>query len=145
MVHGWFSIEFLVIGLLSVFLRPAVTATLLFLAIVADVLQSVGRTYMLEMGEMVHSSSSMLAFAPAHYWSIAAILLSGVAVSVAVFFVDRGTKLSSAQFAWVLAAFVVLSLGVDLSRGQIPLVHPDRKVGSVRLLHGPLASLVVEA
>src|SRR5947208_3135547 len=115
MVHGWFSIEFLVIGLLSVFLRPAVTAALLFLAIVADVLQSVGRTYMLEMGEMVHSSSSVLAFAPAHYWSIAAILLSGVAVSVAVFFVDRGTKLSSAQFAWVLAAFVVLSLGVDLS------------------------------
>src|SRR5215469_10143149 len=75
LVGGLFNIEFLIIGVLSVFLRRTLTICLLLAAITLDLLNSIGKTYLFNYSELFLGAPNLIEFAPSHLWKLAAVTI----------------------------------------------------------------------
>lgn len=144
MFNGLFGIEFLIIGVISVFVRPVLTAGLLFGAILLDLLGSIGKTYFFDLSELIQSAPSMSSFAPSHLANLAIVIAAAAAACVCAYFAVGDFDKSEQR--WLSSCFVAMimcGLIVDYSHGQIPLSHSDSKAGTVRLLRASAAPLLL--
>jgi len=146
MVRGLFGIDFLVVGIVSIYLRRAFSASLLLITILLDLLHCVTKTYLFSPSELLRSASGGSDFALSHLWGIA-ILASSLAIACfgAMAAPYRNAK-KEVQGQIVPVFLIVLFCfgAVDFSRGQLPINHPDGQLGSIRLLRGVTESLVLE-
>jgi Sulfatase len=134
-LKGPFNDEFVLIGILSLFVRRALTVGLLLIAILLDMLNSVASTYLLSFSDMVRSVRFVPEIAPSHLWAIV-----GVAVCIAM--VCRIAALASnsgiagrerGYVASTLAVFIVLCAAFDASTGHVLAFRQDRQLGTVCL------------
>jgi Sulfatase len=134
-LKGPFNDEFVLIGILSLFLRRTLTVGLLLAAILLDVLNSVATTYLLSPFDMLRSAGSLFEFAPSHIWDIVLVafcivmvcLMAAVASSCGIAGRERG------YVAATLAGFIILCSGVDASTGHILALRQDRQLGTLCL------------
>jgi hypothetical protein len=141
-VRGVFSIEFAAIGLLSLFVRRAVTVWLLLGAMVLDLLYAVCATYMLSLSDLMRSGGSVFEVVPSHLWSIAAIgLVMALICFLATSGDGRGGNVERRHGAGLVMAVLFVCLGMDLMTGQVGLLHPDRQLGAIRLTRSAVWSL----
>src|SRR5882757_8251425 len=78
MVRGLFGIDFLIIGILSIYLRPTFSASLVLITILLDLLHCVTKTYLFSSSELLRSASGGSDFVSSHLGGIA-ILSSSLA------------------------------------------------------------------
>jgi hypothetical protein len=142
---GLFNVEFVMIGVLSFFLRHrAVPVCLALIAILLDMVRGVNSTYMLSASEMVGSARYLFEFAPSHLWAVAMVAICTVMVCFMVALAaggcvdgrERGCAVS------VLGIFAILCVGIDVGTGHIRVLRPDRILGSVGLTRSPARSLI---
>jgi hypothetical protein len=134
-LKGPFNVEFVVIGILSVFLRRTLTVGLLLVAILLDILNSIATTYLLSPFDMLRSARFLFEFAPSHLWDIVlvsiciimACLMAALASSSGIAGRER------AYVAPTLAVFIILCSGVDACTGHILALRQDRQLGTLCL------------
>jgi hypothetical protein len=136
LLGGLFNIELVVIGILSVFLRRAVTV---------DVLHGVNSTYLLSPSEMIRSARFLLEYAPAHLEGVVVVAVCIAAVCVMAVLAGEACSAGNERVYIVatLAVFAVLCWTVDLFAGRTAILREDRQLGAVRLTRVPTHSLVM--
>ncbi len=141
---GPFNIEFMVIGILAVFLRRSLTVGLLLVAILLDMLCGLSLTYMLSASELLRSARWLLEFAPSHLWDIVVVIICIVMVCLmAILAADnRADDRERGYIAWTLAFFVIVGVVVDVSTGHVQIFRPDRQLGSIHFSRSPVRSLM---
>jgi Sulfatase len=142
---GLFNAEFLIIGMLSVFLRRRLTLVLLLCAIFLDIVRGIGMTYLLSPSEMLRSVRYLLGVAPSHLWHVIVIAICiAIACLLAVFVSCDGA--SNRERGWVAATLLAFFLfcGVaDVLSGHTGLLPRDAQLGMPRLARFPAHFLVV--
>jgi hypothetical protein len=143
LVKGLFNVEFVIIGILSVFLRRSLTVGLLVIAVLLDLLSAVCMTYMLSASDLVRSGRGLFEFAPSHLWAIASVTLCVVAVCLMAVSAgnDRSAESGRGYVVAMLAVFAVSCVAVDLGTGQVRILQPDRQLGSLRLTRSSISSI----
>jgi hypothetical protein len=134
-LKGPFNDEFVLIGILSLFVRRWITVGLLLVAMVLDVINGIASTYMLGGAELLQSSRSAFEFAPSHFWDVVVVAICIVMVCLLVTAVS-GIGIVGRERTCVgaaLAVFLVLSVTIDASTGHILAVRPDRQLGTMSL------------
>ncbi len=142
---GWFNVECVLIGILSLFVRRTVTGTLLFLAMLMDILRGVNSTYLLGPFEMARNARYVFEYAPSHLGGFAAIAICMVVICflTALMQDNRSTGRERAYLASVLVAFAVLCRTVDVNRGLTSAFQGDFRQDTLRLTRFPAHSLVM--
>lgn len=143
-VSGCFNIEFVVIGILSLFLSRSLTFALLLVAILLDVLCCVEMTYMLSPAEMFASTSSFFVYIPLHIWAVAGIVSVTIIVCCLASYVSDKTAGSAGRrrIGLILAGLAVIGIGIDFSMGEIGGVRTDMQLGQYRLFRNSLHRLM---
>jgi hypothetical protein len=141
---GIFNAEFLIIGILSVFLRRTVTVGLLMSAIVLDIVRGIGSTYMLSPSEMLISVRYLFGSAPSHLWHVTLIV-----ICIAVTYFMAVFASSAAPIGWereyvvgTLLVFFFFCGAVDVLTGYIGPLRRDIQLRVPRLTRFPTHFLV---
>jgi hypothetical protein len=134
-LKGPFNDEFVLIGILSLFVRRWVTVGLLLAAMLLDLMNGIASTYMLGGAELLQSSRSAFEFVPSHLWDVVltAICIAMVCLLVAM---ASGSGIVGRELGYVasiLAVFLVVCVSIDVSTGHILAVRQDRQLGTVSL------------
>jgi phosphoglycerol transferase MdoB-like AlkP superfamily enzyme len=126
---GWFCIEYAVVGLLALFLPRALTALLLLLVIVADIICGVSKTYYLAPSQCFANLGAVHNLPGSRMIALTAVVaLTMCVVAIAFFFPAKKIKGScKAAAATCFVAFSIIVMAVDLvsirqETGQMP--HP---------------------
>ncbi len=134
-LKGPFGDEYVLIGILSLFVRRWIAVGLLLVAIGLDLLNGIASTYMLGIPELLGSAGSLREFAPSHLWSVA-----GVAICVAIVCVmaalvsDIGITGRERRYAAsILGVFLLAGVAIDVATGHVLALWKDRQLGSVCL------------
>jgi Sulfatase/Cytochrome b(C-terminal)/b6/petD len=142
---GLFNAEFLIIGILSVFLRRRLTLVLLLCAIFLDLVRGIGMTYFLSPSEMLRSVRYLLGAAPSHLWHIIAIAICIAVVCLLAVLVSRDGA-SNRERRWIVAtllAFFLFCVATDVLSGHAGLLRRDAQLDMPRLGRFPAHFLVV--
>ena len=139
-LNGLFNIEYIVIGIASLFISQAVTVYLLLAATTIDLVYNACKTYMLRPGEIVASSSSAPLYVSSHAGSIVAIILAMVLVC---FLADRAGSLAMEgreriRTACVLAAIAFLGVAIDCNNRYVASVQFDYEGQGFRVIRNTL-------
>jgi hypothetical protein len=132
---GPFSDEFVLVGILSAFLRRTLTVVLLLIAILLDMLNSIATTYLLSASDMLQSARSLFEFAPSHLWDIVVIALCIVMVCLmAILTASNGIgNRERGYFVGTLAIFILLCATFDAATGHILASRQNRQLGTLCL------------
>jgi phosphoglycerol transferase MdoB-like AlkP superfamily enzyme len=142
---GLFNVELVVIGILSLFVRRAVTVTLLFLAMLMDMLRGVNSTYLLTPFEMIRSARYLFEYTPSHFGGFVAVgtCMGMICLMATLAQDDHRTSRERFYIASTLAIFVVFCGTVDVNRGLTAAFRQDFRQGTLRLTRFPAHSLVM--
>ena len=146
LLTGWFNVEFVMIGILSFFIRRTPTIWLLLGAMVLDMLRGIGATYMLSPLEMLRSARYLPESAPSHLWGIGVVTICIAAVCVIASLALDGRIAGSTRGygASALAIFVIACGGrSDVSTGHTTLFGQDGQLNTSRLTRAPTHALVM--
>ncbi len=141
-VKGWFNLEFVVIGILSVFIRRWITIALLAGAILVDLLSGIGSTYWLSGSEMICSADSVLAITASRISDVVLVLTSILCVCFAIKAV-AGMDMTGRErtgIAVSLAIFLCMCAAFDVATGHTSF-RLDRQLGTIRLTRIPTHAL----
>jgi hypothetical protein len=127
--HGWFCVEFVVVGLLALYLPCYIAAALLLLVIVADFVSGISETYYLSPSECLRSFIFLPEFSGNRLFAITVVAaLASIVVAIAFILPKlRGTKRTRAAACFL--GFAVAMLFTDyttLVRGIGHLLNPLR-------------------
>ncbi len=141
---GVFNAEFLIIGILSVFLRTRLTVGLLVSAVFLDIVRGIGSTYMFSPSEMLRSIQYLFASSPSHLWRVMVIAICiAVACLLAVFASSGGADARERRYvARALFVFFFLCVGVDVLVGHLGILQRDVQLNVPRLTRFPTHFLV---
>jgi hypothetical protein len=144
-LKGLVNDEFVLIGILSVFVRRRLTVGLLLIAIMLDMFNSIAATYLLSPSDMLRSARSLFEFAPAHLWDMVVIAICIATVCLLAALVSSSDLAGRERgcVASTLAVFILLCIMIDIGTGHIRVFRPDRMLGSVSLSRSPVRWLVV--
>lgn len=134
-LKGPFNDEFVLIGILSLFVRRWVTIGLLLVAILLDLMNGIASTYMLGGAELLGSSRSAFEFAPSHFWDVLVVAIC-IAMVCMLAAVASGKGIAGREREYVvsmLAVFLVVSVTIDASTGHILALRQDRQLGTFSL------------
>jgi phosphoglycerol transferase MdoB-like AlkP superfamily enzyme len=145
LVTGLFNVEFLIIGILSVFVRRKLTVGLLLVAIFLDIARGINATYMLSPSEMLRSARYLSEPKSLHLWDVVVvtICIAMICLIVALASSDRASGRERRFIALSLAAFVVFCGAVDVKTGHIVSFRGDSFFSTPRLTRFPTHSLVM--
>ncbi len=142
---GWFNVEFVIIGILSFFIRRTLTIWLLLGAMLLDMLRGIGATYMLSPLEMLRSARYLSDAASSHLWGIAAVMMCiAVVPMIASLALDGGVSGRTRGYGVAtLATFAITCGTVDVNTGHTMLFRRDRQLNTSRLTRAPTHALVM--
>jgi phosphoglycerol transferase MdoB-like AlkP superfamily enzyme len=145
LLTGLFNVEFVFIGILSLYVRRAVAVTLLLIAMLMDVWRGVNSTYLLGPFEMVRNARCLFDYAPSHLGGFAAVAICMVVICflAALAQDNRPTGRERVYIASALAVFVVLCGTVDVNRGLTTTLQQDSRPDALRLTRFPAHALVM--
>jgi phosphoglycerol transferase MdoB-like AlkP superfamily enzyme len=144
---GVFNAEFLIIGILSVFLRRRLTVALLLCAIFLDIVRGIGSTYILSPSEMLRSVRYLFGAGPSHLWHATVIAIC-IAVTCLLAVFAPHDDASSRERGYVVSTLLALLLfcGVaDVLTGHTALLRRDVELSVPRLTRFPTHFLVTSA
>jgi phosphoglycerol transferase MdoB-like AlkP superfamily enzyme len=142
---GVFNAEFLIIGVLSVFLRRRLTVGLLLVAIFLDIVRGIGSTYLLSPSEMLRSARYLFGAGPSHLWHATMIAIC-IAVTCLLAVFASSDDANGQERGYVISTFLVLSLicgVVDVVTGHTILFRRDAQLNIPRLTRFPIHFLVM--
>ena len=147
LIKGLFDIEFVIIGILSAFLRRTLIVGLLLVAILLDLFAAICRTYLLSPSDLLRNARFFWDFAPSHLWEIAAITVCIAAICLAATLADRRRPASRESISDVLAlgVFIILCGVVDITTKHTELFRQDSFSNSLRLTRTPTHELAMGA
>ncbi|HEX6496740.1 MAG TPA: sulfatase-like hydrolase/transferase [Acidobacteriaceae bacterium] len=127
--NGWFCLDYLCIGILSLFVPRVVTGILMFGSIVADALSAITESYFLSLSECLKSFSSLGELpGPRLGYVIAAVLLA-ILISVAAALLPKPLIKGARRFyaAGCMSSLAAILLVADCARvyhqtGALPTV-----------------------
>ncbi len=138
--HGTFSLEYMVVGVIALFVPKLLSATMLFGLISADVVYDICQTYVLSPGECLRSVTSIRDL------SYGRILAAGVVTSLALLVAATATLLPAVSnekrgkfalagclFGTAFAFFVADVVIIARSTGRMPTFKIGAPSDSVRL------------
>ncbi len=142
---GFFNVEFLLVGILSGFLRRGVTVALLLCAIFLDLLRGIGETYMLSTSEMLRSVRYLFGTGPSHLWHMIVITICIAVICFLAVFTSRNEANSRERVyvVWTLLGLFLFCGVVDVLTGQTGLYRRDEQLGIPRLTRFPIHFLVI--
>jgi hypothetical protein len=131
---GWFCIEYACIGLLALFLPRMVTAPLLLMAIAADLISGVSKTYYLAPTECLQNFASLHELPISRLLSVIAVglLIFSLAGAVALFPAAKMRGVFRLRAALCLIAFVCAALTMDYVSACRDLGHFGNPLRSLR-------------
>jgi Sulfatase len=134
-LKGPFNDEFVLVGILSLFVRRWVTVGLLLIAMLLDLTNGIASTYMLGGAELLQSSRSAFEFVPSHLWDVVVVAICIVMVCLLVAAVsDCGIVGKERRYtASALAIFLIFGVTIDASTGHILTLRQDRQLGTICL------------
>ncbi len=134
-LKGPFNDEFVLIGILSLFVRRWLTVGLLVIAILVDLLNGIASTYMLGIPEMLGSAGSVHEFASSHHWNIAAVSICIAMVCMMAALAAKSGILGSERryAASILGVFLLVGVAIDAATGHLLALRQDRQLGTVCL------------
>jgi phosphoglycerol transferase MdoB-like AlkP superfamily enzyme len=141
---GLFNAEFLILGILSVFIRRRLTVGLLLCAISVDMIRGIGSTYMLSPSEMLRSVRYLFGAGPSHLWQVAVIAICIAVICVLAAFASRG-EANSRERGCVALTLLVLFIfcGVfDALTGYGAFFRRDVQLNVPRLTRFPTHFLI---
>lgn len=142
---GIFNAEFLLIGILSVFVRRTVTVGLLLAAITLDIVRGIGSTYRFSPSEMLHSVRYLFGSSPSHLRQVTVIAICvAVVCLLAVFASSKGAHSREREFVVRTLLVFFLFCGVaDAVTGHLGSYRSDVRSRIPRLTRFPLHFLVM--
>jgi len=144
LLKGLFNVEYVVIGILSVFVRRSLVVVLMLSAIVLDILSSISWTYMLSASELLGSARFLFEFAPSHIWDMVAVAICTIMICLMAVLAtkDRVPDRQRRYVVLTLGVFVILCVIVDAGTGQNGMFRLDHQLGFIRLTREPVRSLI---
>jgi Sulfatase len=142
---GFFNVEFLIVGILSAFLRLRLTIGLLLCAISLDLVRGVGETYMLSTSEMLRSVRYLFGDGPSHLWHVIviAICIAVICLLAAFTSLDDANSRERGYVVCTLLGLFLLCGVTDIVSGQTGLLRRDVQWGAPRLSRFPIHFLVI--
>jgi hypothetical protein len=134
-LKGPFNDEYVLIGIVSLFVRRWVAVGLLVLAIGLDLLNGIASTYLLGIPEMIGSVGSLHEFAPSHVWSVVGVAICVVMVCVTAALVS-GSAIAGSERRYAasfLGVFLIAAVACDVATGHVLAFRQDRQLGPVCL------------
>jgi hypothetical protein len=134
-LKGPVSDEYVLIGILSLFVRRWIVVGLLVVAIGLDLLNGIASTYMLGIPELLGSAGSLHEFASSHVWSVAGVAICvWMACMMAALVSDIEIVGRERQYAAsILGVFLLAGIAIDVATGHALALRQDRQLGSVSL------------
>ncbi len=114
--RGCFCIDYVVVGIISLYLSRTASAVLLGIAIALDLVCGVGQTYFLPPAEIVSDSSALLQFPAMRIANIVAIALFAFVVASLSRILPRDHGFGRARTALALALFLMVCMATDFAR-----------------------------
>ena len=145
-LNGLFNIEYVAIGIVSLFVGQTLTICLLLSTMSIDLVYNIGKTYMLRPGELMASASSAPLYVGSHAGTIVAI------ASVIVLVCFLAVKSGSANWrsrervcvaSWLIA-IACLGVAIDCSRNKVTALHADYDEGGFRLIRNGFHRVVMD-
>jgi Sulfatase len=140
--RGYVSLEFLLIGALSSFLRRSVVFALLWFELLADFTYSVCNAYQFTLVDLLSSLRYVPALPALRVYEGLAIVALGFLLCVALAFVRPPQQQRTWTTGVILGCAVILIL-VDIICGQSPIWHKDVALISYRVARTSIATLAV--
>jgi hypothetical protein len=112
---GWFCVEYAGVGLLALFVPPALSAALLLLAIAADLISAVSKTYYLPPSECLMNLGALAELPGARLGeAVGLIAVTLLILAVALFFPVKKIRGAYRSYAALcLIGFAVVSVSAD--------------------------------
>jgi phosphoglycerol transferase MdoB-like AlkP superfamily enzyme len=145
LMTGLFNVEFLIIGILSVFVRRKLTFGLLLAAILLDIVGGINATYMLSPSEMFRSVRYLSEPKSLHLWDavLVAICIAIICLLAVLGSGDRASGRERRFIALSLAAVALLCGVVDIETGHTMAFTGDSQYSATRLTRLPTHALVM--
>ena len=142
---GLFNVDFLIIGILSVFVRRKLTVGLLLIAIVLDIVRGINATYMLSPSEMLRSARYLSEPKSLHLWDVVvvAICIALICLMAVLASSDRASGRERRFISVSLAVVAVLCGVVDIETGHTMAFLGDSQYSATRLTRLPTHALVM--
>jgi phosphoglycerol transferase MdoB-like AlkP superfamily enzyme len=139
-VFGLFNIEYIGVGILSLFVRRRWTICVLSSVILLDVAYSIGKTYLLSPTEVLEAAPGAMFFIRMHPWSLTAIVSAVIAVCILVpkMTEDRGFTRERLLMISALLAVACMGTAIDYRDGMIAASRPDRQLAEYRIFRNSL-------
>jgi phosphoglycerol transferase MdoB-like AlkP superfamily enzyme len=141
---GVFNVEFLIIGILSVFLRRRLTVGLLLGAVFLDIVRGIGSTYMFSPSEMLRSVRYLFESSSSHSWHVTVIAICSLVACLLAVFASSGSADARERRYVVrtLLVFFLLCGGVDVLMGHLWILRRDIQSNVPRMTRFPTHFLV---
>jgi hypothetical protein len=145
LMTGLFNVEFLIIGILSVFVRRKLTVALLLAAIILDIARGINATYMLSPSEMLRSARYLSEPKSLHLWHVVvvAICIAVICLIATLASDDRASGRERRFIVLTLAGIVLLCGVADVKTGQTTSFRGDSLFSTHRLTRFPARSFVM--
>jgi phosphoglycerol transferase MdoB-like AlkP superfamily enzyme len=145
LMTGLFNVEFLIIGILSVFVCRKLTVGLLLVAIVLDIVRGINATYMLSPSEMLRSVRYLSEPKSLHLWDVVgvAICIALICLMAVLASSDRASGRERRFISLSLAVVAVLCGVVDIETGHTMAFLGDSQYSATRLTRLPAHALVM--
>ena len=111
--RGVFGIEFFAIGVIALFVRPALSALLLLAAISADIAFAISESYTISIPEILSNMGAYSSFSGHRRAAAVGVLLLGLLVTVIAWILPVKTVRKSDR--WRVAGCLVLLLGLTMT------------------------------
>ncbi|MBS1820770.1 MAG: sulfatase-like hydrolase/transferase [Acidobacteria bacterium] len=145
-LSGLFNIEYIAIGIVSLFANRVVTVCLLLAVTAIDLTYDIGRTYMFRPAELLESASSALVYAGSHVGSIAAVILAMAAVCILAVIVGR-VRIERRERVYTISALTAvacLGVAVDCGRMKVTSLNSDFEQGGSRIVRNSLHRILLD-
>lgn len=145
-LNGWFALDYIILGLLSLFPPRFVIAALIFLALIADTIHGICFTYSLTPQELLQSLPYILDFPLSRTCAITIAILLALIVAwiISRITIRLRTNVDRRTIFLISASFFFLITSFDYLNGQLPRQKIDLRRQSVRLERFALEGVVIQ-
>jgi phosphoglycerol transferase MdoB-like AlkP superfamily enzyme len=113
--NGWFCLDYIAVGVISLFAPRIVVTVLLLLAIAVDIVVGVSETYLLPIGNCFRNMGALGQFSVSRQFEITGVVLLALAAVIAApFLAARIKRKNRTHAALCLIAFAIFSLSIDV-------------------------------